>query len=386
MTLSIEQPRGSNAAPPLARRAGMPRVRLAGKLTALAAPGGGETQLAATARALRSLEIDAHLWRPWEDRFDDIDVLHLFGSEPEHLPLVAAARARGVKVALSTIAWFDLASTWRQPGKVPVRVYRCAKHLLRAAAPSIPSWRRRLYHAVDVLLPNSNAEARQLMRHFGVPAAKIHSVPNAADVRFAAATLEPFIDRFQERGFVLYPGRIEPRKNQLGFLRAMRGSGLRIIVLGDAVPGEQRYLAACRAAADRSVRFLPAFKHDDPLLASAYAAAGCLALTSFFETPGLVALEAGLTGLPLVLTNRGCAREYFGKLARYVSPTRPGEIRAAVEAASNERRNPALARHVRDNFTWAATAEATLAAYEAMLFTAEEQSAHESHELQECHR
>ena len=54
------------------------RVFLAGKLTALAAPGGGEIQMRATAEALRGLGIAARTWRPWEDNLADCDLLHLF--------------------------------------------------------------------------------------------------------------------------------------------------------------------------------------------------------------------------------------------------------------------------------------------------------------------
>ena len=45
-----------------------------------------------------------------------------------------------------------------------------------------------------------------------------------------------------------------------------------------------------------AVRWLGASDHDDPLLASAYAAARVFALPSWFETPGLAALEAALAG------------------------------------------------------------------------------------------
>ena len=42
--------------------------------------------------------------------------------------------------------------------------------------------------------------------------------------------------------------------------------------------------------------------HHDPLLASAYAAARVFALPSWFETPGLAALEAALAGCSVAIT------------------------------------------------------------------------------------
>ncbi|NQT12265.1 MAG: glycosyltransferase [Planctomycetes bacterium] len=231
----------------------------------------------------------------------------------------------------------------------------------------MPSWRRKLYHAVDLLLPNSNAEADQLVRHLQAPTDRIHVTPNGADERMARADPAPFVKRFGTRDFLLSAGRIEPRKNQLGLLRAMQGTKVPIVVLGDAVPGYEWYARNCRRAAGSNVRFVGRLDHDDPLLSSAYAACGCLVLASWYETPGLVALEAGMSGVPLVLPEGGCAREYFGDKAGYVRPNDLAGIRREVLRALCRGRSPGLAQHVRDNFSWAAAAQATLAGYRKVI-------------------
>jgi glycosyltransferase involved in cell wall biosynthesis len=102
-------------------------------------------------------------------------------------------------------------------------------------------------------------------------------------------------------------------------------------------------------------------------LASAYAACGCLALASWFETPGLVALEAGMSGVPLVLPEVEATREYFADMAAYVKPHDLAGIRHAVLAALACGRSRELARHVQANFSWRNAAEATLKAYEQVL-------------------
>ena len=76
--------------------------------------------------------------------------------------------------------------------------------------------------------------------------------------------------------------------------------------------------------------WLGRLEHDDPLLASAYAAARVFALPSWFETPGLAALEAALAGCAVVITPFGSTREYFGELVEYARPGRPGEIDQAL--------------------------------------------------------
>lgn len=326
-------------------------------------PGGGEVQMLATAAALSDVGVDASLWRPWEDRLAEADYLHLFGSLPQHLSLVAAARRQGVRVALSTIAWFDLPSYWRGGRNLPARFLASGRFILRAACPACPSWRRRLYHAADVLLPNSKAEARQLMRYFQVPAAKIHVVPNAAEERFTAADPGPFVANYGLRDFALCPGRIEPRKNQLGLINALEGTDVHLVIVGDPVAGCEDYYCDCRRAAGANVHFLSRIAHADPLLASAYAACRCLVLPGWFETPGLAAIEAAMSGTPLVLPRAGAAQEYFGDQALYVSPGNPPEIRRAVQAAFAAPRSHLLASRVRGQFTWRHAAEATRQAY-----------------------
>jgi len=347
------------------------RIFAVGRSDAGLAPGGGEIQMTSTVAALRSLGVAARPWRLAEGRWDKADCIHLFGSLPEHLPVVEAAWRRGVPTVLSTIAWFDWADYWRGGTSLPGRVAAVARFAARAACPRLPSWRRRLYQSVDLLLPNSTAEAEQLMRYFGIPAERIRVVPNGADPRFADADPRIFADRFGPRWFVLCPGRIEPRKNQLGLVRAMRGVDVPLVVLGQVVPGHEDYLDACRREAGESVVFLDRIEHDDPLLGAAYAACGCLALASWFETPGLVALEAAMSGTPLVLPVGGSATEYFGPHAEYVRPHDPREIRRAVLRSLAAGRSPTLAEHVRENFSWDAAAKATLAAYEVAVGRAE---------------
>ncbi len=350
--------------------AGAQRVFQVAHAGAMQAPGGGETQLLATANALARLGYAVTFEPPQVQHWQAGDWVHFFGSRPEFLPLARAARERGARVAISTIAWFSLAAVVREPATFWVRGARVARFALRTAVPQIPSWRKRLYQLADVLLPNSQAEAEQLQRLFLLPAERIAVVPNAADARFAHGRPEPFQETHGLRDFVLYAGRVEPRKNQLGFLRAMRGAELPIVILGDVVPGHEDYLRQCQTEAGTNVRFVPRLAHDEILLGSCYAAARCLALTSWFETPGLVALEAGLTGAPLVLTNRGCAQEYFGGWARYVSPDDAAGIREQVLAAHAEPRSSGRAAYISRHFSWRAAALATAHAYARLPYSA----------------
>ena len=170
-------------------------------------------------------------------------------------------------MVLSTIAWFDLASCWREPRSLAGRIAACAKFVLAANVPQVPSWRRDCITVVRLAAAQLVAEADQLVRYFGVSENKIQVVHNGADEQFAEADPRAFARRAGGFHFVLYPGRIEPRKNQLNFLRAMRGTNVPIVILGDAVPGHEdtsrlaarppARLSSCRAAST-TIRCWPA--------------------------------------------------------------------------------------------------------------------------------
>ena len=131
------------------------------------APGGGENQLVQTGRHLEERGVTVRLFSPWTDRIADARLLHLFGMSREGLELARVARAAGVPVVLSPICWFEpraIAALAASPAR---RAFDLAKWGLKVVAPRLPSWRRALLAAADAVLPNSEAEARQLVRLFG---------------------------------------------------------------------------------------------------------------------------------------------------------------------------------------------------------------------------
>lgn len=328
------------------------------------APGGGENQLVQTARHLETLGLAVRPFSPWTDRLEHARLLHLFGMSREGLELARVARARGVPVVLSTICWYDpRALLALATGPVAATVDLARWTLLRTA-PRWPTWRRDLLRLADAVVPNSRAEARQLVNLFAANPARIRIVPNGVEPRFGAATPDLFRERHGEGEFVLYVGRIEPRKNVLGLVNAARASGLRLVAIGDPPPGHEGYFRQCRAAGCGSVRWLPGVGHDDPLLASAYASAKVVALASWFETPGLAALEGALAGQAVVVTPYGCAREYFGNLVEYARPGRIAVLARALARAWQAGPDPRLARHVAQRFLWSEVARQTAEVYD----------------------
>lgn len=331
---------------------------------ALQAPGGGEVQLVETCRALSSLGLSIRPFVPWTDQIADARLLHLFGMSREGLALARVAKAKGVPVVVSPICWIEPAAFRALSRDARAWVRSWASWSIRQACPQAPHWRRDLMQTADFILPNSEREARQLSRAFAIPLTKFRAVPNGVDARFAHADAEPFQRRYDVENFVLFVGRIEPRKNLDALIRAVRGRHYPLVVIGDQVPGHEAYARRCRALGGDDVRWLPRLDHHDPMLASAYAAARVFALPSWFETPGLAALEAALSGCPIVITPLGCTREYFGTDAEYAHPARVAEICSAIERAWDVVRRPDLARKIKSRYLWSDVARKTAEVYD----------------------
>jgi len=331
---------------------------------AFQSPGGGENQLVQTARHLEALEIGVRMFSPWTDRLEDARLLHLFGMSREGLELARLARTRGVPVVLSPICWYEPRALVALETHLARKAAGLAAWCLRRVTHRIPSWRRELLHLADFALPNSRAEADQLTRLFGVPPRRIHIVPNGVLPAFGTAAPEPFRERWGPDPFVLSVGRIEPRKNTLGLVRAVRRLGLPLVVVGEPAPGYRGYAQECRRAGEGLVTWLGWLDHHDPVLASAYAAARVFALPSWFETPGLAALEAALAGCAVAITPYGSTRDYFGGLAAYARPDRPEEVRHALKTCWEEGPDPRLAPWVATHYLWPNVAQITAEVYD----------------------
>jgi glycosyltransferase involved in cell wall biosynthesis len=313
---------------------------------------------------LEALGVPVRLFSPWTDQLDKARLLHLFGMSREGLELARVARAREIPIVLSPICWFEPRALAALERGLVRKLASVAAWGLRSIAPATPSWRRELLHLADMVLPNSRSEEVQLVRLFGARPERIRVVPNGVLPAIANASPEPFRERWGTDPYVLYVGRVEPRKNVLGLVRAISELRLPLVVIGEAPPGHEDYEDECRRAPGDRVSWLGRLDHHDPLLASAYAAARVFALPSWFETPGLAALEAALAGCSVAITPYGSTRDYFGGLAEYARPHRPDEIRRAVAKCWQEGADPRLSKLVATNYLWPDVAQSTAEVYD----------------------
>lgn len=242
---------------------------------------------------------------------------------------------------------------------------------------------RRYYNAqiawavarADAILADSHATRRDLECLLHVPPEQVTVAHLAADAVFRpldAAAVASVLRRYGlEPGYLLFVGTWEPRKNLPGLLEALahlhaEGEPRHLVIAGR--PG---WLYDEVFARVQSLRLAPwvHFIERVPLeaLVALYNGALLLAMPSFYEGFGLPALESMQCGTPVVVADRASLPEVVGEAGLCVDPEDVAALASACrqlaeDAALRQRLSSAGLARARQ-FTWAATAEKTLAVY-----------------------
>lgn len=314
--------------------------------------GGGEVQALETAARLRKRGLEVDILTPFTDKTGD--VAHFMGCLDYFADTATILKSRGVPVATSTI--------WHRPR--PLGRVKLDAHLKRLGG-TFPRSARRLFRESDVLFTPTQAVEERLEAFFGLDRSKMFRVPNAGvSEKFAEARPEAFREAFDiEDDFVLHVGMLTHRKNQLGVIRALKGTGKRMVFLGRTMQDD--YAEQCRKEAGDQAIFLDPLPYDSPLIGSAYAAARVVCIPSHLEDFLIAGMEAAIAGAKLVLSRNWYPQELYGDHALYPDANNPGEIRQAIEKAWGVPTDRAgQQKWFLDRYTWDVVAKRLIEGYD----------------------
>ncbi len=307
-------------------------------------PGGGEMQLLQYKKHLgeyRSLNLE--LFNQWKPDLDLFDRVHYFSCMPGSLPLLKVLKGAGISLVISPNLWITKATKELYPWQEVQAQLLCA----------------------DRIICNSDMECNELSSVFNIDRNKFSTIYNGIDDSFLTA-IDPkkFLDKFSiSSKYVLNVANIEPRKNQLNLLRALKKfPDLQLLVIGHV--RDYEYLSACLDEGRDQFRYLGPLPHDSDELKSAYAGCEFFALPSTLETPGLAALEAAASGAKILITSDGSTREYFKDFPEYVNPFDTSNIANGIARLLESPASFALKKYISDNFTWSRVIAPLVSIYE----------------------
>ena len=177
----------------------------------------------------------------------------------------------------------------------------------------------------SAMITSSQSEKQRITKSFE-DAKNVHVIPLGLSIQFST----PFKEE-TERSGVICVGRIEGLKNQLNLIRAAKGADWHLKVIGKTALNQPKYYAQCEAEATENVEFV-GWQNMEHLLES-YRSAKVLVLPSFFETFGLVALEAMSQGCNVVIADRPDMKSIFNQNVLRCNPHDPNDIRQKIEQA-----------------------------------------------------
>ena len=341
------------------------KVALAGFQAVSLMHGGPNTQIRETCDGLRKLGVDAVLFDPWTT-FDkeSADLVHVFSAGVGTYHFCREIHELGIPLVVSPITYSTHGSTFVKWGLAFTR-------LVQKLGPGIWSdygFMTDICSWANHVMPNTQAEADLLSRGLGIDRQKITVVPNGVDAAFFEGDPAEFQKRYGVRDYILNVGHIgHPRKNVLVLIQALGSIERPSFIIGRIIRNAYGESCVREAAKHPQITLIDGIPNGSSLLRAAYAGAEVFVLPSFFETPGISALEAGLAGAKIVITPHGGTREYFGEMATYVDPHSVSSIREGILQALDLPRDGRLRESIRRQFLWSEVATRTLDVYRRVL-------------------
>lgn len=326
------------------------RVGILSYPTLFQSPGGIRMKIGRTITALNRRGIEASLIDTARERFTDYDLIHLFAAFNGNYRIVQQAKSDELPVVVSTI----LSPPFSKWEGLRARVLdRIVGRLTRWEVTTSYRQIRIGLELADQLVTMGEIERRLVIDAYGIDPGKVNIVPNGIGDEFFHSDPAPFLQAYKPpRPFVLNVGTIGDVKNQLGLVRALKGTGIDIVLIGYAGQAGAEYLDACKREGGEHLHYLGELSHG-PMLASAYAAAALIAMPSRYEGMPNSILEALACDRQVIMTRQHTMdMELPVDVISQVDANDHAGIRSAVLRHLKQQVQPGRARSVVEEMSW----------------------------------
>ncbi len=289
--------------------------------------GGLQVQILETIYSLNELGIDATLINPCKEKLSDYDIVHVFSAINGNHRIIEQAKAIEKPVVTSPL----IQPHWDS------QLGRRAK-ILESIVGRLTNWEVKTeYRHISSCLNKSDhlialgaLEKKAIINAFKISKEKIDIIPNGIPKRFFEADETLFVDKTGiEAGFILCVGSIYQHKNQSTLADATKKMNKTLVLIGPCSPANKPYLEILLK--HPHVHYIGSLDYDDPLLASAYAAAGVFCLPSLSEVMPLSVLESLAAGTAVVMTkNHGMDTSKLHDVLSEITPLNTDMIQSAI--------------------------------------------------------
>lgn len=359
------------------------KVAMIARSTIFSGAGGDTVQMKSTAKELEKLGVFVSIYRADEEiDYKKYDLLHFFNIiRPDDilnhilkckLPFLVSTIYVDYSQLEKREGGFVFKLLHKLVGKHKVEYLKVIGRHLLSNEPIKTSFYLRNGHYKSIryilkntsaILPNSKSEKLRIEEDFCYKT-DTYIIPNGINTS-DYNTLE---NENRLNNQVICVGRIESRKNQLNLIRALKNTEYSLKLIGKSSPNQQKYFDLCMEEAKamgNRFEYVDHIPHDKVLEHLNKAAVHVL--PSWFETTGLVSLEAAMCGCEVVVTKNGDTVDYFKDFAHYCLAESPKDIYNTIKNAIRNKKNSQLKELITQNYTWEIAAKKTKEAYEKVL-------------------
>lgn len=228
---------------------------------------------------------------------------------------------------------------------------------------------RRALEMADVILVQTKLEAKDLKDTFNIDF-KWHVVVNGVSDVFI--NNKNYVNKLGLEDYIICVGRIEPRKNQLSVIKAVKalrnetGKDIKLVFIG--LPKRRNHIEYNlrffrEVEKNNWIKYVDYVPYEE--MPNYYHFAKVCVSASWFETTGLTLLEALFCGTNAVAAGSR-AKEYLGDMASYCKPEDIDSIKRAIQKELKAPR-PKATDSMHKSYTWKNAAYETLKVYKDIL-------------------